>query len=159
MKKETEKPRVTIHPRHVGGDDLPPRNTPFDLEEAIARDGGWDDRDPGLGKAVLLEDGREVLNPVPMAPPVGYTEQPSMFQIMERMIAQHYAGLQDRDIEETEEESQDFDIGEDEELITPFEIVMMDDFPGPPPASAVPPADPVAPPVVDPPPEPSPPQE
>ena len=158
MKKERERVRVQIDPRHLGGEDQP-NETQFDLEDAIEK-AAWDDLDPGQGKAVLLADGREVLNPVPMAPPVGHTEQPSMFQIMERMIAQHYAGLQDRDIEETEEESQDFDVAEDEELITPFEIVMMDDFPGPPPADAAdPPAPPAAPPVVDPPPEPSPPQE
>lgn len=71
----------------------------------------------------LNEDGSPVLDPTPMAPPIGYKKQPSMVDIIRDMVQSENlrreamaAGA------ETFEESEDFDVGDDpEQLRSPYE--------------------------------------
>lgn len=57
------------------------------------------------------ENGREVLNPTPMQPPLGYKKAPSLAeQIRQQVLAMRH--LQD-DEPETEEEADDFEIEDD----------------------------------------------
>lgn len=66
----------------------------------------------------LHPDGTPVLDPVPLAPPVGYKKQPSMVEIVRDMVRgerlrqeAEAAGV------ETFEEADDFDVGDDPELM------------------------------------------
>lgn len=67
-------------------------------------------------------EGRELPDPVPMAPAVGFVQNPSMFDVMRDMIRgerlRAYAELQGS---ETWEEAQDFSVDEDEFPTSPFE--------------------------------------
>lgn len=67
-------------------------------------------------------DGSEILDPTPMAPPIGYVKQPSMVEIVRNMVrserlalAAEEAGL------ETFEESEDFDVDDELEELSGFE--------------------------------------
>lgn len=117
----------------------------LDLEGAISA--SWDPDDPGIGKAFLTKDGREIFNPVPMAPPVGYQQQDTMMQIMERMIKKHLIGLEDTAIQESQEESEDFgDVEDESHPFSPYEVLLKDEFPEmprpePEPAPPAPPPD------------------
>lgn len=91
--------------------------------------GGWDVSDPGVGRAVLLPDGSEVLNPVPMAPPVGFKEEPSMMEVMQNMIKRHMAGLEDDTELDTPEDALDFDVPDDHDPWGPYEVELMEEFP------------------------------
>lgn len=104
------------------------RDPLLDLDR-IPEYGGWDPDDPGLGQAVLLDDGREVLNPVPMEPPVGFKEEPSMMQMMEAMIKRHLAGLNGEDELDSVEDAIDFDVPDDVDPTSPYDVEMMDEFP------------------------------
>lgn len=102
---------------------LPAKDELYDAMEAA----GWSD-DPGTGKAVILPDGREVLNPTPMAPPLNYVQEESVTDRLHQMLLKEQAR---RDmlagLEESAEEAQDFDI-EDEydiQFVTPYEMVDM----------------------------------
>lgn len=66
--------------------------------------------------------GREVLDPTPMAPPVGYKAAPSLAdQIREMVRSERLArDLAEQGIE-TFEEADDFDVGDDYDPRTPFE--------------------------------------
>lgn len=57
------------------------------------------------------EQGREVLNPTPMQPPLNYKRQPSLSEQIRQQILQHKY-LEDNE-PETEEEADDFEIEED----------------------------------------------
>ncbi|UDN67493.1 hypothetical protein [robinz microvirus RP_32] len=64
--------------------------------------------------------GREIPNPLPLAPPVGYKKSPTIAEQMRQMIRMAsyeaaHAGA------ETEEEANDFDVGEDFDPSTPYE--------------------------------------
>jgi len=111
----------------------------------------------------LDEAGRELPNPIPLSPPVGYKKAPSIADQMRAMIRQaSYEASQMG--AETEEEANDFDVGEDMEPHSPWEhdfdinpeyealLALQSAPPGTPPrASAAPPAaPPSAPPVADP---------
>lgn len=64
--------------------------------------------------------GRELPNPTPLAPPVGYKKQPTIAEQMRAMIRQ--ASFEARQMgAETEEEANDFDVGEDFDPTTPYE--------------------------------------
>lgn len=85
--------------------------------------------------------GREIPDPTPMAPPVGYKKQPSMVDHIRSMVRSELLrqsvaaeGL------ETFEEAEDFDVGDDYDPTTPYEAV----FDPPPPAPETPPAAPAA---------------
>lgn len=88
-----------------------------DLEDFI-RENFSDD--PGVGRAVLDANGHEVLNPVPMAPPVGYKKQPSLFEQVRDMVRQERRALEEME-PETFEESDDFDVDEDPQPVSRWE--------------------------------------
>lgn len=65
-------------------------------------------------------NGHEIPNPLPLAPPVGYKKQPSIAdQIRQAMRAASLEAAQRG--QETEEEANDFNVGEDEEPSSPWE--------------------------------------
>lgn len=87
----------------------------MDLEEAILR---YRTRDDYLDKR-----GRELLDGTPMAPPIGYKKQPSMIDNIRNMVRSEVlrshvesAGF------ETFEEADDFDVGDDYDPTSPYEI-------------------------------------
>lgn len=102
----------------------------FERVKSALRRSGRGDR---IRTVKLNETGGELLDSTPMAPPIGFTRQPSMFDIMRKMIA-------DREIElaqqgyETPEEADDFDVGEDFDPSSPYEH----DFDPPAPSPKVP---------------------
>lgn len=64
--------------------------------------------------------GREIPNPVPLQPPVGYKKQPTIAEQMRQMI--RTASMEAAQMgAETEEEANDFDIDEDYEPTSPWE--------------------------------------
>lgn len=65
------------------------------------------------------EYGREVLNPTPMQPPLGYTKAPSLAQQIREQILSMRA-LEDND-PETEEEADDFEIEDDPAPVSRWE--------------------------------------
>lgn len=123
----------------------------------------WTD-DPGTGRAILLPDGRELLNPVPVAPPLSIAQsaEPSVNDLVERAIKRHFEQLKGDDEVDTQEEMDDFP---DDVEFNPGSIyeIMLDEGPSIPKDAVVdaggdgakeppqPPAPPVAP-AVDPPP-------
>lgn len=70
----------------------------------------------------ILTDGREVNDPTPVAPPIGYKRQPSMVEIVRAQIRDHAlaVALAEQGVE-TFEEADDFDIGDDYDPSTPYE--------------------------------------
>lgn len=98
----------------------------IDLEEAIdlTNNGAGGEAPPSYEQSVqeiyLDGRGREKPNPTPIAPPVGYRRQPTIAEQMRQMIKQasYEAAMQGK---ETEEEANDFDVGEDFEPNTPYE--------------------------------------
>lgn len=97
-----------------------PNLTPADPDEAYVVD-------PNTGELVLRypylnTDGAEVLDPTPMAPPLGYNPQPSIFDQVRMMIlsdklrqAAEESGM------ETFEEADDFEVGDDFDPHSPWE--------------------------------------
>lgn len=86
----------------------------LDLKEYLAK----------LKSRGLAPDGRQVPDPTPIAPPIGYKKQPSMVEIVREMVRSErlkqeaeQAGM------ETFEESEDFEVGDEpfEELKSGFE--------------------------------------
>lgn len=71
----------------------------------------------------LNEDGSPVLDPTPIAPPIGYKKTPSMVEIVRDMVrSEKLAQEALASGHETFEESEDFDIGDDPELMrSPYE--------------------------------------
>lgn len=77
-------------------------------------------REQSVQSRYLDDHGREKPNPTPVAPPVGYKKQKSMMEIIREQIRQ--ASLEARDMgAETEEEANDFDVGEDFDPESPYE--------------------------------------
>lgn len=68
-------------------------------------------------------EGREVSDPVPMAPPLGYTPELSIIEIVRQQIRGEHLRIAALQAEaETFEEADDFDVEDgEEELSTPFE--------------------------------------
>lgn len=124
-----EKVFVDILPRFPSISKTLLRDT--SVQDRIAVD--WDE-DPGIGMAILLPDGREVVNPVPMAPPLGYKPEPTMMELMDAMVKRHLASLKSDDELDGPEDFEDFDVGDDVEPYSPYEVVLHDEFPAIPPA-------------------------
>lgn len=118
------------HPRQAA-DRLVSRLTQLDLEDAIAQ-AGWTD-DPGTGKAVILPDGSELLNPLPIAPPVDFREGPSLLEQFEAKMAARFKMLQEDQELDTAEDWEDFEVADDIEPESPYTVVMHDEAPGVPP--------------------------
>lgn len=71
----------------------------------------------------LDEQGREIIDPVPMAPPVGFTHEPSMIDQVRAMIRGEHSRLAQEAGAETFDEADDFDVGDDYDAGTPYEEV------------------------------------
>lgn len=72
------------------------------------------------------EDGGEVLDPTPMQPPLGYKKTPTLSeQIAMQVRRMKLELLNDDSVHETEEEADDFEVGDDFEPLSPHENDMM----------------------------------
>ena len=129
--------------------------------------GGAIPDDPGIGSSVRLERldelGRELLDPTPMAPPIGYKRQPSLVEQIRKMVRDERlaADLAASGVE-TFEEADDFDVQDDYDPKSPFEYNFDPPVEPPkaaPPAPEAPPAPPEGPKASDPPAAPSAPAE
>lgn len=70
----------------------------------------------------LFKDGTERLDPIPVAPPLGYTREPSMFDHMRSLIrSEMLKNALNADVE-TFEEADDFDVGDDYDPRSPYEV-------------------------------------
>lgn len=71
----------------------------------------------------LNQDGSPILDPTPMAPPIGYKKHPSMVELMRDMIRSEKLAQAARESgHETFEEAEDFNIGDEPELArSPYE--------------------------------------
>lgn len=88
------------------------------------RRAGWSD-DPGTGRAIHDRFGREIVNPVPMAPPVGYIQEVSvMDQVMQRLLARQRILAEDA-IRETAADADDFDVEDDFDPFSLYEVTEM----------------------------------
>lgn len=68
------------------------------------------------------DDGEEILDPVPMQPPLGYKKTLSLSeQIAQQVRRMKLELLQDDSIQETDEEADDFEVGDDFEPLSPYE--------------------------------------
>lgn len=66
--------------------------------------------------------GEEVLDPTPMQPPLGYKKTPSLSeQIQQQVRIAQLKMLEDMALEETEDEADDFEIGDDYEPLSKHE--------------------------------------
>lgn len=91
---------------------------------------GWSLDDPGKGKAILDSLGREVLNPMPFAPPLGFRGEPTIMDRLEALVNQRMAQLQDDDfIEETEADRNDFDMDDGEDFESVYTVTMAPEVP------------------------------
>lgn len=105
---------------------------PDDEALANAMEGaGWSD-DPGTGRSVQLEDGREVLNPLPVAPPASIAAraaEPSVNDLVDRAIKRHFEQIKAHDEIDSFEDADDF--GEDDEFtpFSQFEVILRDEAP------------------------------
>lgn len=74
----------------------------------------------GRGK---FEDGSEHPDPVPLAPPIGYVEQPNLWEQMRAMIrSEQLKQLAEAAGAETFEEADDFDVEDEIEPNSPYEM-------------------------------------
>lgn len=88
--------------------------------------------DPTTGEQLDLENliaahidslGREVGNPVPIAPPLGYKKQPSLSdQIRDMVRSEHLRQAAENAGMETFDEAEDFDVGDDVDPDSPYEL-------------------------------------
>lgn len=102
---------------------------------------GWSVDDPGKGKAILDPYGREILNPMPVAPPIGYTPELSVMDRLHDMLSARFRQLQeDAQLDESEDDANDFEINDGEDLSSVYEIEMAPEVPRipDPPAPVVP---------------------
>lgn len=124
-KKFSDKVKVVVSPRQGNG-EVPSDDA---LRDALSR-ADWTD-DPGVGKAVLLPDGSELVSPLPHALPLGYVVEKSMMEIIDERIRAHRALLDARDEIDSREDMNDFEVAEEPDIFTLYEFeVMMEDFPG-----------------------------
>lgn len=103
------------------------------IEDAIVR-AGWDKDDPGLGVAVIDQYGREVANPARIEEPAGIDAGQDMMAIMERRIIerlQRDAGVLRGDdvVDEDDDEANDFNVGDDIQYVSGYEVEMASEFP------------------------------
>lgn len=97
----------------------------------LMEEAGWTG-DPGTGKAVLLPDGSEVLNPTPMAPPVDYDRAPDAFSMWQQSL-QRMSNIRDLgNIElDSAEDAEDFDVQDPEDIFvrSQYEFEMVPEAP------------------------------
>lgn len=66
-------------------------------------------------------DGRELVDPTPVAPPVGYERRPSMVDIIRAQVREHASRYAEDNDMETFDEADDFVIGDDYDPSSPYE--------------------------------------
>jgi len=67
----------------------------------------------------LHPDGSPILDPTPLAPPIGYKKAPSMVEIVRDMVRSEKLAQAAREAgHETFEESEDFDVGDEPDVMT-----------------------------------------
>lgn len=80
--------------------------------------------DPESGEVISSHDaeGREILDTTPIAPPVGFTKEPSMFDYVREMVRSERL-RQEAEAQgfESFEDADDFDVGDDVDPTTPYE--------------------------------------
>lgn len=65
----------------------------------------------------------EVVSAIPLAPPVGYVKQPSLSERIRAMVrSEHLRAAAENAGFETFEEAEDFDVDDDPELKSPYEV-------------------------------------
>lgn len=103
-------------------------------------------REPSARKENLFDGSRrEIVSAIPVAPPVGYVEQPSLVERIRSMVrSEHLRYAATEAGYETFEDAEDFEVGDDFEPHTPYEAVF--DPPVQPPAGQPPVETPPAPP-------------
>lgn len=78
--------------------------------------------EPGLAEKRHNANGEEILDRYPMEPPLGYKRTLSLAeQIAQQVRIQKAMALDDVNLQETEEEADDFEVGEDYEPLSPYE--------------------------------------
>ena len=79
-------------------------------------------RSLGLRPVMLDDYGHELLDPTPMAPPIGYKPQPSMVEIIRAQIRSEQLAKEAEDAGfETFEEADDFEVDDDYDPSSPYE--------------------------------------
>lgn len=87
--------------------------------------------DPDTGEVIssLSPTGGEILDPTPIAPPVGFSQQPSMAEYIRDLIRSEKLAQEAAEAGmETFEESEDFDIDDDFDPTTPYEAEFDPEF-------------------------------
>lgn len=80
------------------------------------------DTETGEMVQVIDDQGREVLDPTPMSPPLGYQRQPSLSEQIRDMVRSEKLRLElEGTGAETFEEADDFEVGDDYDPTTPYE--------------------------------------
>lgn len=79
-------------------------------------------------KLPLNDRGELVPDPVPMAPPIGYRPQPSMVELIRKQV-QLASEEAKRMGAESLEEADDFDVGDEPELRSPYELDVESEVP------------------------------
>lgn len=92
-----------------------------EMYRELMEEAGWTE-DPRDGKAILTEQGYEVLNPVPVSPPMPVEPYEDVMSIIQRTVANYVAGLSEGDEIDTEEEANDFDVVEEWDPSSMYEI-------------------------------------
>lgn len=78
--------------------------------------------EPRPTKSTLDDLGREIPDPVPMAPPVGYQQGMTQEERLRAMVRQEQSRLRAELYDETEDEANDFDVDDDPiDPATPYE--------------------------------------
>lgn len=79
-------------------------------------------RDYPIRKRVLDPQGREIVSPLPMDPPIGYSRsEPLALQIRRMVMSEHLRIAAEQAGVETFEEADDFEVGDDYEPSSPWE--------------------------------------
>lgn len=88
-------------------------------------------------KQFLFESGAEKNSAIPVAPPVGYVKQPSLAERIRAMVrSEHLRAAAESAGFETFEEAEDFNVGDDYDPRSPYELDESDGVPvGPAPAA------------------------
>ncbi len=76
-----------------------------------------------LAKAVLNEDGHEVVSDKPVSMPLGFTRPPTLHEQIQRAIRQEMSARAVAEGQESFEDADDFDIGDDFDPESPYEMI------------------------------------
>jgi len=124
--KTVEKVRVDILAEPFGGGGSKDADATFRERFSLS---GWTD-DPRDGKAVLNDQGYEVVNPIPVSPPMGYVETPDMMTLVHQQVVAHLRQLGEAEEIDSPEEWEDFDLPEEIDPWSIYEVrEMVDESP------------------------------